>query len=140
MSLIFPSKPFSSCVVFNSFPQLLRIIDASECLRHSWFGFSSGNTVTATVIDLSICPHHDHCRNECSLVCGCMLPAILANNQSALLDKLFLSSGLVQSNSCNITSQYIFFLCMTFTTFCTSFLTTKTHCPLLCKQEPLTHK
>lgn len=70
-----------------------------------------------------------------------MLPASLANNQSALLDKTFCSWALAWSNQVPITSPVnTFLLCVTFTMFCTSFLTTKTQPPLLCKQRILTRQ
>lgn len=70
-----------------------------------------------------------------------MLPASLANNQSALLDKPSCFWALAWSNQVPITSPVkTFLLCVTFTMFCTSFLTTKTPLPLLCKQQILTHK
>lgn len=58
--------------------------------------------------------------------------SFLANNQSALLDKLSCFWALAWSNQVPITSPVnTCSLCVTFTMFCTSFLTTKTQLPLL---------
>lgn len=101
--------------MFNSSPKLLKIA----------LGFFSGNTQQLLVPSL----HVFWQSRDIVLSVGVCYQPFLTNGQSAVLDSLFWSSGLVQSSTYNITSQFIL-LCVMFM-FCTSFLTTKkpnSHC------------
>ncbi len=133
---------FSSCVIFNSFPKLLICFNASKCLRHNWSGFflwlHSATLFPLVHLSVSIMTIVGINTIWSVGVCYQLLWQIINQPCST---KTLCFWALAWSNQVPITSPVnTFLLCVTFTMFCTSFLTTKTQPPLLCKQQIITHQ